>query len=69
MAIFIDNVLGLMFFTLACLLMFSTTLLLPKPSNYGIELFQPIKISFFLDIVLTFYHIVTSPKKIIQIFH
>jgi hypothetical protein len=69
MAIFTNNVLGLMLFTLACLLMLSTTLSMHEPSSYGIELFQPIKFSFILDIVLIVYHIATSPKKIIQIFH
>jgi hypothetical protein len=69
MAIFTNNVLGLMVLTLACLLKLSTTLSVPEPGNYGIEPFQLVKFSVLLDIVLTFYHIVPSPRKIIQIFH
>jgi hypothetical protein len=69
MAIFIDNVLGLVVLTLACLFKLSIALLVPQLGNYGIELFQLVKLSFFLDIVLTLYHIVPSPRKIIQIFH
>jgi hypothetical protein len=70
MAIFIDNVLGLVVLTLACLLKLSIALSVPKFGNYGIELFQLVKFSFFLDIVLTLYHIIVpSPRKIIQIFH
>jgi hypothetical protein len=69
MAIFIDNVLGLMVFTLTCLFKFSIALSVPQSGNYGIELFQLVKFSFFLDIVLTLYHIVPSAIKIIQIFH
>jgi hypothetical protein len=68
MTIFTNNVLGLVVFTAACLLKLSTALLVFEPNNYGIELFQPVKFSFFLDIVFTLYYITPSPKKIIQIF-
>jgi hypothetical protein len=54
MAIFIDNVLGLVVLTLACLLKLSIALSVPQPGNYGIELFQLVKFSFFLDIVFHF---------------
>jgi hypothetical protein len=67
MAISTNTMLGLVVLTLACLLKLSTTLSMPEPSNYGIELFQLVKFSFLLDIVLTFCHIVPSPRKIIQI--
>jgi hypothetical protein len=69
MAIFTDNVLGLVVLTLACFLKLSIALLMPELGNYGIELFQLVKFSFFLNIVLTLYHIVASLRKIIQIFH
>jgi type III secretory pathway component EscR len=39
MAVFIDNVLGLVVLTLTCLLKLSIVLSMLEPGNYGIELF------------------------------
>jgi hypothetical protein len=69
MAIFTYNVLGLVVLILACILKLSIASLMPEHGNYGIELFQLVNFSFFLDICFHFLPYCSITQKVIQIFH